>query len=155
MTRSSPHSRMAAMVPSENAAAPIDLGKRRIHGWFGYIYLVLPTITMLVAGTFAIVDLSPLPTRFPYWFMPFWVGLLSVPGYVFVWNAVRRRRWLSLWHWRWGFGSVATSALCGFAGAVFSAFTIVLGLLSFMCALLSLSLLRLVWKERSASPGRK
>jgi hypothetical protein len=116
-----------------------------------YWCLAVPTVTTVFAGWFAITATAAPFGPVPYYFLPFWFGLLSAPGYLLAWNALRQFRILPGPQQAFAVASVWASILCSLAGAVFSGFTIVGGVLSLWSAVLAFMLLRKLRALPSAS----
>jgi hypothetical protein len=57
-----------------------------------YWYLAIPAATMVFAGTFAIAAVHAPSGPVPYYFLPFWLGVIAVPGYVMAWLVLRGQR---------------------------------------------------------------
>jgi hypothetical protein len=87
--------------------------------------------------------------------LPFWIGLLCVPGYLTAWFTLRRNCSLDRAQRSFVIGSLGVALLCALAGAVFSAFTIVGGVLSVWSGLLTVGLLRRILKAspKTATPN--
>lgn len=106
-----------------------------------YWFIVVPTMTMLFAAPFAF---GAVPAPFgplPYYFAPFWVGLLTVPGYVMAWQTVRGQRALLNRERFFVFASLVMAQCCALAGALFAAFTVIGGVLALWSGVLTFILL--------------
>jgi hypothetical protein len=106
-------------------------------------YVVVPTLTILAVSWFAAADLGEPSAPIHYYFLPFWIGLLCAPGYLLAWWTLRVRSPLSPVRRGFAIGSIGIAVICSAAGAVFSAFTVVGGILSaWSCALALMLFLR-------------
>lgn len=106
-----------------------------------YWFVVQPAITVVCVAPFAIASLSA-PTWFLSWYMaPFWVGVFAAPGYLLAWRAVRQKQAPPGRMRLFATASLVAALAATLAGAVLSAFTLVLGVLSLWSAALTAILL--------------
>lgn len=110
------------------------MNKRKQEGAIADGSVFVPAVAMLFVAPFAMSELIDWRTPFgpsPYYpFLPFWIGLLCVPGYLSAWHHLKRSASARGLRRGWQIASVAVALACSLVGAVYSAFTIFGGVLA-------------------------
>lgn len=112
-------------------------------------YAVFPTITVVSVAPFAVWHVREVGAFEGMWvaFVPFFVSLLTVPG--FLWGCHLLANARSRPGWTWALMSSALGTLCAAAGALFGAFTIVFGVLGIFSCISAGGVTRRLWRLRS------
>ena len=118
--------------------------------------IFVPAVAMLFAAPFAMMEVRDLRLPFgpepEYPFLPFWVGLLCVPGYVSAWRCVKKGLAARGSRRAWQMTSVAVAIICSFVGAIYAAFTILGGLLAAWSGIVALQLLHRLVARKPPQP---
>jgi len=122
----------------------------------GHGLLLVPAVAILFAAPFALIELFDSGFRFVgpmYPFLPFWISLFCIPGYVAAWRSVRLRISTTSCYRAWSILSVAVSAICALVSAGFAAFTIIGGILALWAGIAASLLLYKLLKNKPKGMG--
>ena len=126
-----------------------------------YWYLVWPTLTAILISP-AILEMVPMVSvqhvqNFNIYQVilvaPFYLGLISAPGYIFAWAC--DTPYQSEWGRRWVHWSLIAAMVSSFFGFIFTILTVIVApfaLLSLIFSIKLLSLCRNEWEKSDVSP---